>query len=1531
MTDITLNLLGRYDSGAGEGGAEVVAYDGTSVAYVTNSEDDTLDVIDFNDPTAPMLVTQIDLSALPGYGGVNSVAFSNGLIAVAIENDDEDMNGFIAFYSGGLGFIDTIEVGNLPDMVTFSPDGTKVLVANEGEPTDNGDPMGGVSIIDLETAGSLTNATVTNLDFTAFDGMAADLAAAGVRIFPGELPSTDFEPEYIAVTPDGSEAIVGLQEANAVAIIDLATNTITSIESLGTVDRSLPGFSIDASDRDDDINIQNWPVFGLRMPDALASFEVGGETFFITANEGDARDEDVRIEDLILDTDAFGNNAVFLQDDLTLGRLDVSAIDGDTDGDGDYDQLFAYGARSFTIFDNEGNVVFDSGNLFETITAGQRPEFFNSDDGDADNFDNRSDAKGPEPEAVAVGEVDGEMYAFIGLERIGGIMVFNIEDPANPEFSQWFDPLTDDIGPEIITFVAAEDSPTGNPFLLVASEVSGTTAAYGITVDAQDNPDFLSYGPYDIRESAQPGDVVGDVDAEGEGSGTVYSLMGGDGQFEIDPATGVITVAAGADPFGGETATDTFTLDVTATLGEGSTTESVEVSVEENFKLQILHASDLEGGVDAIGRAPNFAALVDFFEQEADDEGFASILLSAGDNYIPGPFFNASGDFSNSALFEGFYNELFGLIDTDELEEGDDTDGNGFFSNDEIQAVINDEMRDVDFDDVYTTDVNGDGFADYFEEIDTNEGRIDVSIMNALGFDASAVGNHEFDNGTDTFENIINYDSEEGNSLSGGRYGTVNYLQEVDWPGIQFPYLTSNLDFSEDFDVGPLFTDEILPNTAFQSDLLSARDFPEDPAMRGSDSNDIKGAQATVINRGDEKIGVIGATTQIVETISSTGNVSDVTGGANDMQALADVLQPIIDAMIQQEGLNKVVLVSHLQQFALEQELAGLLDGVDVIIAGGSDTINANDDDVLRAGDEADLPYPVVTTDLSGNPVAIVSTDGEYSYLGRLVVEFNDQGILVDGEGNPLSSFEDLDLALNGPVSTDDANVLDVLGMAEGTIEEAIAASDVATDVKNLVDGVTDIVIASDSNVFGETTVFLDGERSQVRTEETNLGNLTADANLAEAQKVDADVLVSLKNGGGIRAPIGEIDSETGEELVVQANPLSGKEEGEVSQLDIENTLRFNNGLTLVTLTLEQLQQVLEHAVAGSGDGNTPGQFAQVGGINFSFDDDRPVGERVLNATIETANGPIPFILDGEILPTAQETFADGIRVVTLNFLADGGDGYPYDEFQAADPEFFDRLDLTGNATLAEGGVADFATAGTEQDALAEFLAENFPIDGDTSFDEEETDPSEDTRIQNLDAREDDVVGDEAVAALGGGVQIDQSGQNNGDKTSDDLFGSNLDDFIRGGKGDDLIIGFDGDDELHGGEGDDVIYGGEGDDFIFAGAGEDQVFGGEGNDELLGRNSDDILDGGSGDDLLVGGKGTDTFVFGLGYGNDVVEDFKANKEFLDLDGQIADFGDFLAGAAQVGKDVVFTAADGGTLTLLKTDLDDMSADNFIFG
>ncbi len=1315
MSDIKLTQIGRFDPGlTDEGGAEINAYDPISQRlFVINEVTDAIDVLDLSDPANPTFSFSIDITNFGG--GVNSVAVQNGLLAAAVENDNSQAPGQVVFFDTNGNFLNSLTVGALPDMVIFTPDGEKVLVANEGEPDEDNpdnDPNGSISIIDL--AGGVENATVTTAELTDFNGREEELRSRGVRIFPDKAFAEDAEPEFIAVSPDGTTAFVTLQENNAVAVVDIATAEVTEIQPLGVkdysrglpqltqfpwdlgeevlgttpagqeillgglsglffekeedgklhfittpdrgpngeptdvdgdglkerpfplpdyqaklirfsldrttgeieitekisltrsdgttpitglpniqagepgtaytdeepvdlfgnslpndpfgadmesivvapdgtfwlsdeyrpaiyhfdahgvlIDRFIPqgtasavgeaagtfgtetlpavyaqrrsnrGFEgmalntnngklyafiqspidnpdvsnaeaqelgersdfnsrnsqvirilevdshtgeatgeyiyflegspgvdkigdavyagdgkfyvierdagtevdskkfifevdltgatnilgtelstatdadnalegktaddlaeigvqavnktkvlnlpsigytagdkaeglallpdgslavlndndfglldeeipvdgsvpfnpdptqtvlgiiefnksnqIDIHDEDGEINLENQPVFGLFQPDSIASFAIDGKTYYITPNEGDSRDEDIRIEDLNLDPNAFPDAEVV----ANLGRLEASSIDGDIDGDGDYDQLFVYGGRSFSIRDSKGNLVFDSGDEFAHIVAEQAPELFNSN-GTVDSFDSRSDNKGSEPEGVQVGVINGRTYAFIGLERVGGVMVYDVTNPADAQFVQYLNPLDGetgdaaDLGPEGLTFIAAEDSPNGKPLLTVSNEISGTTTIYQIDI-----PD-----------------------------------------------------------------------------------------IEDTFTLQLLHAADQEAGIAALEDAPNFSAVLNALrDEDADGDGnpdYANTLtLSSGDAYIPGPFLSAS-----ESAFGG-------------------------------------------------------------------QARGDILIQNELGFQAIAFGNHEFDLGTGLVADLILPDPEN------------------DYSGALFPYLSSNLDFSTSEDLAPLVT----------ADGQEASDIP----------NSIAGNTVVTVN--GERIGVVGATTPTLPSISSPEDVTVNplefdSANPDDIAALAAEIQTSVDALLADNpDINKVILLAHFQQISIEQQVAELLTDVDIIVAGGSNTLLADETDRLRAGDEVEGAYPILSTAADGNPIAVVNTDGNYKYVGRLVVDFDENGVIIP---------ESIDANVSGAYATDAEGVAAVNGTPDPEIVE-------------ITEQLTAVIAEQEGNIFASTDVFLNGTRGDVRTQETNLGNLTADANLAYAQSI---------------------------------------------------------------------------------------------------------------------------------------------------------------------------------------------------------------------------------------------------------------------------------------------------------------------------------------------------------------------------------------------------------------------------------------------
>ena len=499
-TTMTLEKIGGYEGGA-LGAAEITAFDaGTARLFVVNGASGTVDVLDLRDPKTPKLVGTINVTSLGA--GVNSVAVHDGLVALAIEASPKTNPGVVAFYNAAdLRLLETVTVGALPDMVTFTPDGRTLLVANEGEPNSYGlpdsvDPEGSISVITVNRGGKPTVATA---DFRAFNGKEAELRAQGVRIYgPGASAAQDLEPEYITVNESGTTAYVTLQENNAVAVVDIATAKVLSIRALGFKNHNLAGMGLDASDEDGGANTNSgtpavkiaiYPVRGMYLPDAIASYSVNGEVFLVTANEGDARadwpgfNEETRVRAHCaagLDPTVFPD-ATNLILDSNLGRLRVTTTpNGGGTGKnsaGQCTELYSFGARSFSIWNSSFAIVFDSGDQFEQRTQALPNAKFNTSH-DNDTMDSRSPSKGPEPEGVVLGKIGSKTFAFIGLERVGGVMVYDITNPVSPTFVTYFNPrsgATGDRGPEGLAFIPAGKSPNGKPLLILGHEVSGTT------------------------------------------------------------------------------------------------------------------------------------------------------------------------------------------------------------------------------------------------------------------------------------------------------------------------------------------------------------------------------------------------------------------------------------------------------------------------------------------------------------------------------------------------------------------------------------------------------------------------------------------------------------------------------------------------------------------------------------------------------------------------------------------------------------------------------------------------------------------------------------------------------------------------------------------------------------------------------------------------------------------------------------------------------------------------------------------------
>jgi len=505
--DLWLEPAGTYRTGLfDDRGAQILDYHAASRRlFITNGGDKTIDVVSIQDVDNPQLLFKIALDEAPLSVGVHPY---REMIAVAVEGEETTDRGTVEFYTLDGELLGSIVVGPLPDMLIWTRDGRKVLVANEGEPTNTDyepedgvfvDPNGSVSIITLGTGKPLQkkveNATVVEVGFEGFNDKKQELLDKGVRIYgPGATVAQDLEPEYITLSNGNRFAYVTMQENNAIAKIDVVKAEVVDIFAAGYKDHSVEGNGLDASNKDDAINIRNWPVYGMYQPDAIDSFTIDDQLYLITANEGDARDfEEKRVGKLEL-SDVFGTPAEIdeLQEDENLGRLNVTeAFPATKDGEGNYTSLYSYGGRSFSILDSDGNVVFDSGSQFEQITAELLPDYFNSTDDETD-FDDRSDDKGPEPEHVVVGKIYGHTIAFLGLERISGIMAYDVSNPANPVFLDYVNnrnfeadpesPEAGDLGTEGIIFIPANRSPNKYPLVVASHEISGTTTVFKVNV-----------------------------------------------------------------------------------------------------------------------------------------------------------------------------------------------------------------------------------------------------------------------------------------------------------------------------------------------------------------------------------------------------------------------------------------------------------------------------------------------------------------------------------------------------------------------------------------------------------------------------------------------------------------------------------------------------------------------------------------------------------------------------------------------------------------------------------------------------------------------------------------------------------------------------------------------------------------------------------------------------------------------------------------------------------------------------------------
>lgn len=786
-------------------------------------------------------------------------------------------------------------------------------------------------------------------------------------------------------------------------------------------------------------------------------------------------------------------------------------------------------------------------------------------------------------------------------------------------------------------------------------------------------------------------------------------------------------------------------------------------------------------------------------------------------------------------------------------------------------------------------------------------GIADILIQNELDWDAASVGNHEFTGGANTLLNLVAPNANWINSELGGAG-----IGEEGYPGTSFPYLANNLDYSA----------ARLPEGL---NVVENGGSPLPNTLTGSVVADVNG----------EQVGLIGIVTPYLKSIANTGSVEVTTLDADGNQITGtspiDVQVDSIIANITPEvetltnaGINKIILMTHLQESAIEQALAQKMADlgleVDILFGGGSHQLMTSEtgvpplreDETQQDSGRLLQPFPQVFSS-EDNQVIFVNSAANYRYLNQLIVTFDENGLVTDiGEES-------------GPYATDIAGVNRLYEEEITTIEDVKAKAD--PEIVEIVEGVQTFVNRQDGNIFGQTDVFLNGLRSDVRTQETNLGNFLAEAQdyYAEAYLNEYELIsgfdkidISFQNGGTIRDYIGQSFIETlGNNQLVQlppqANPEVGKEEGDISQLDLANSLRFDSDLVIGTVTAEGLWQLAEHMISSVETGN--GRFGQIGGFKFSFDPNQPAFDRIQNLALtdEEGNNREAIVKDGELVVESDRIFT----VVTSAFLANGGDSYPTIIENIINLTEFDEPPSLGQT-------GELLRPGRQQDAVAEYLSAFYNQEnGQEPFAMADTPVAEDERIQNLGFREDTIFDNDSPTPPSENplIVLGTPGNDNFDTEiprDTGFVGENQ--ILFTGSGNDTVDSTQalGNNRIDLGSGDDLLFGGTG----------DRLLAGSGNDILF-------LSGGEGGNFVTGGEGADQFWLStddqdLPETAQIITDFTAAEDVIGFAATSLTFADL--DITQDGNSAIISllANNLNLATLLNTEVSDLGESSFVF-
>jgi 2',3'-cyclic-nucleotide 2'-phosphodiesterase (5'-nucleotidase family) len=1230
-----------------EGATEIPAYfPGVDSVFITDGQNGIVRIIDISNPANPVFTGEIDFttdvsndqgvdaSAL----GINSVAFNGSLVALAIEYENTMMvngqevefqdNGFIALYSSSGTFITSVTAGSLPDMLTFTSSGDTIVVANEGEPSEDYsvDPEGSVSIIDVTTPSSPVVATA---DFTSFNKAA--LNAAGVRIFgPNATAAQDLEPEYVTIRND--TAYVSCQENNALAIVELSSATVLDVVPLGYKDFSTGNNKLDASNRDDQINIQNWPVFGMYQPDAIESFEVGGETYLVTANEGDARDydgfsEEFRIGDLLLETGKFAPD---IQDSDQLGRLRTTSALGLSNKEFIVQSPLTGNQEVPEVTTNAsgtGEVRLVNGTATFRLTV-QGIDFSNVDAAAPVSQDIK--------DATATTTTDDDftrLHIHTGdPSSNGGIIHFFYDQVVSPVIAQ---------GGDSIASISYSLNPDDNS-VIIEGEFIGLDEDFLAAAKAAQFLDTINYY-FNLHTVGNPGgEIRGNLNRgkalyndEDEDRGfAIYDTLYSYGArsfsiWKVGPS-GPERVYDSEDDFEQITA-QRFPAFFNSTNDEnvfdnrsddkGPEPEGVVVGKIGSETYAFIGLERI-GGVMVYNITdpmnPHFENYVnnrDFsvtFGTEEDSDPTEAQLSAVKDLGPEGLVFIPAADSPNNSALLAVTNEVSGTFTIYELNNtadytltvlhNNDGESNLFAGNDQPGGIARfktavDSVRNeqASLGNGLVMLSSGDNILPG-RQLDAGLRRDDGPIYDAfaldeIGYDALAIGNHEFDFGVDTLAQFIS-----------------------DFRKTRPTFLSANLNFS---------AEQVL------QDLVDAGRI----------------APSVVTETAGDSVGIIGLTTDALRSISSPE-------GVVPSSMLAESVNEQVTNLTNQ-GVNKIILISHLQNISNDTTLIKELSGVDIVIAGGGDELLSNDGNPVLSGDEEDIAgsYPLEVLDKDDEKVYVITTKGSYEYLGRLTATFNENGVVTSIEGNPI--------AITSNIDKDPKLKAEV----EDPIEQ--------------------FLLEQNNNVVGTTEVTLTGTRGEVRTRETNFGNLITDAILFQANRLAANANVdtatlALQNGGGIRNSV-----------VI--------EPGNITEGNTIDALPFANFVSIVeAVPADTLKLLVENAVSGLPDAE--GRFAQLAGFTVVIDTSRnPLvfetndagdvtgisqpGERVASLILN----------DGTVVVKGGEVQEVGpFNIATNSFSAAGGDNYPFPNRVVQLPSSYQRALL--DYITAEDGLDSLVT-----------------------------------------------------------------------------------------------------------------------------------------------------------------------------------------------------------------------------------------------